>query len=818
MATYIPGVSDVFPEPSLFTPDFSFIDKMLQRRQGLYEQGFAQVNSKYKFIDREVTNPANQQVKDRFVKDVKNNLRNLSAMDLSQQENVNAAMGVFAPFVKNSNVLGDQALTEHWKQQVDLGNSFRLRDGGKEFSEDNVNYVRMQQAQFAQDDPNSWNTYYQNRKSYTPYYNYNDEVKEAMKNFKPSSFETFKINGLDVVTEKDASAKEADIRRYLEGVLSQKAKNQMKIEAAVRYSMDIPNLANMYSTESQKELMMNNMNIQHVEKDMSVTKDPAQKAMLQQYIKTKKEENESIQRNLQNIKNGDFSYVKQNAENLSAAIYYNQMMGKFSEGFSYQDVSYKISGYESGLELMKQNRADQRQMRSLNAKTEAALNAGEFTVETPSIGEGDVDLPMNEAGYNGMIGSINGQITDQSMALRQHVLSMINGTLKPGEKELTIDDVSINRAYNWLKTGGPNGKPISKTDQAYGYIKKITELSKQKKVYQNTLEQITKDAYKNLTSSDQASIDADNKRVKGLPSIEMEEGGGSLSAEQLKKGLESGNFEYVPPAQFGFEHLMGRTNSAQIIMKGYDPSDPSKKENITYFVNPKSLNTVLEVQNMVYSSANKNLRKNIASAFTSAGGDKRFVHSRIRPYAGSNTDRSLNSMMNGLFPEYNVQTQGIGISAGNQGDVYYSFSTKGNQSSALSKAQVQSAKERLMSKGYNVDLLGTEGGGYELKVKGIDNVFVNNLRDYSSSEVLTVQEVSSYQAPNKYVSAPFTPKNSNTKFEIVKEYQNYYLKLAGADNRLYMGGFSDPTAAITTARNLTKNNNQLLNAYLEKTK
>jgi len=247
MATYIPGVSDVFPEPSLFTPDFSFIDKMLQRRQGLYEQGFAQVNSKYKFIDREVTNPANQQVKDRFVKDVKNNLRNLSAMDLSQQENVNAAMGVFAPFVKNSNVLGDQALTEHWKQQVDLGNGFRLRDGGKEFSEDNVNYVRMQQAQFAQDDPNSWNTYYQNRKSYTPYYNYNDEVKEAMKNFKPSSFETFKINGLDVVTEKDASAKEADIRRYLEGVLSQKAKNQMKIEGK-EYLIDTNN--NIYDIDS----------------------------------------------------------------------------------------------------------------------------------------------------------------------------------------------------------------------------------------------------------------------------------------------------------------------------------------------------------------------------------------------------------------------------------------------------------------------------------------------------------------------------------------------------------------------------------------
>ncbi len=79
MATYLPNVTDVIPEPALFTPDFSFLDNMLRRRQGLYEQGFAQVNSAYNFVNRSVTNPYSSKVRDTFLKQAQDNLKNLSS-------------------------------------------------------------------------------------------------------------------------------------------------------------------------------------------------------------------------------------------------------------------------------------------------------------------------------------------------------------------------------------------------------------------------------------------------------------------------------------------------------------------------------------------------------------------------------------------------------------------------------------------------------------------------------------------------------------------------------------------------------------------
>lgn len=77
MATYLPNVTDVLPDPSLYTPNFSYIDTMLKRRQAMYEQGFAQVNNAYGFVNRNATNPYSLKVRDEFLGQARNNLKNL---------------------------------------------------------------------------------------------------------------------------------------------------------------------------------------------------------------------------------------------------------------------------------------------------------------------------------------------------------------------------------------------------------------------------------------------------------------------------------------------------------------------------------------------------------------------------------------------------------------------------------------------------------------------------------------------------------------------------------------------------------------------
>ena len=341
MATYLPNITDVIPEPALFTPDFSFLDTMLRRRQGLYEQGFAQVNSAYNFVNRNVTNPYSTKVRDTFLKQAQDNLKNLSSLDLSQQQNVRTAAGVFEPFVKNRGVLADMALTSHWDQQEGIAESYRLKDGGKEYSDDNIKYVRMQREAFANDSIDTVNDYYSNRRSFTPFYDWNKEIKDVMKDFKPSSTKIEKINGMYMVTTKDASYTKEEINKYLSSVLSDKAKQQMRIEAAVRYP-DLNSVAGLYMTQAGEDLPMIDNRLNAVNTELKVEKNPEKVKALQQERDFYTERAKEIRGNIQSIQQGDVSFLKKNAQKLAENIYIGQTVGRIANGYSHLDIEQTI--------------------------------------------------------------------------------------------------------------------------------------------------------------------------------------------------------------------------------------------------------------------------------------------------------------------------------------------------------------------------------------------------------------------------------------------------------------------------------------------
>jgi len=341
MATYLPNITDVIPEPALFTPDFSFLDTMLRRRQGLYEQGFAQVNSAYNFVNRNVTNPYSTQVRDTFLKQAQDNLKNLSSLDLSQQQNVKMAAGVFEPFVKNRGVLADMALTSHWDQQESIAESYRLKDGGKEYSDDNIKYVRMQREAFAKDDISTVGDYYGNRRSFTPFHDWNKEIKDAMKDFKPSSTKIEKINGMYMVTTKDASYTKEEINKYLSSVLSDKAKQQMRIEAAVRFP-DLNSVAGLYMTQAAEDLPLIDNRLEDVNIALKAEKDPERVKALKEERDFYTERSKEIRGNIQSIQQGDVDFLKKNAQKLAENIYIGQTVGRIANGYSHRDVEQTI--------------------------------------------------------------------------------------------------------------------------------------------------------------------------------------------------------------------------------------------------------------------------------------------------------------------------------------------------------------------------------------------------------------------------------------------------------------------------------------------
>ena len=379
MATFIENVQDVFPESKMFTPDFSFIDKMLKRKESQYEEGFSKLNNEYGLINREVTHSSNAAIRDQFLNNAKTALKNLSSMDLSDPQNVKVATGVFKPFYSNTNVLGDQALTTFWNQQIATGNSLRLKDGGKEFSQDNIDYIEQQRKAFAADDPSSVNEYAASKRYYTPYYDWNKEVKEAMKDFKPNHTAIQYMDGMYKKGVEDQSWNKLEIAQYLNSVLSDKAKQQMRIEAAVRLGNDPKFLVSSYLQSEAADLPGITSLIDKTNDQLKKEKDPAKVAELKKNLEYYDDQRAEITNNLKSLKSGDMSFLKKNAEAISFKSYYNSQIQKLANGYSHQDVKQTIDGndvammyarfnHEWAIKRYEADRADQREIKKEMAK------------------------------------------------------------------------------------------------------------------------------------------------------------------------------------------------------------------------------------------------------------------------------------------------------------------------------------------------------------------------------------------------------------------------------------------------------------------
>ena len=140
------------------------------------------------------------------------------------------------------------------------------------------------------------------------------------------------------------------------------------------------------------------------------------------------------------------------------------------------------------------------------------------------------------------------------------------------------------------------------------------------------------------------------------------------------------------------------------------------------------------------------------------------------------------------------------------------FSSKGTDGGKLDDGDLETIQERMTARGYETEVVGSEGGGYELRVRGINNSVTNNLKSFNRQQTLIVDEASSYQGGQKYNTGYFTTNNSDTKFWLTKSYGLYYLNVEGLDDPL-PETYSDPADAVAKANILTANNEAFLRAY-----
>ena len=191
----------------------------------------------------------------KFTEQANKQLTKAGKSDLAQDDNVGSAIAIFKPLYDTSNPFNENLLTdaqtnEFYKAQSKLSNAARTTDKGKTWNKNNEFYMQSGYQKYLKDaqsgDATKVKENWSQKKGYIPYYDYGDDVKQAIKNCHESSS---KVTGADnngylkTVSNKGISASS------MEGCMDfmpPQAKQQIGIDSFAQYYNNKSGLLNDY--------------------------------------------------------------------------------------------------------------------------------------------------------------------------------------------------------------------------------------------------------------------------------------------------------------------------------------------------------------------------------------------------------------------------------------------------------------------------------------------------------------------------------------------------------------------------------------------
>lgn len=115
MATYIQGLTDYIPQLQPFQPDYNFLGNILQTRQGRYDAAHKQLNGIYgTVLNSPLLRESNIKRRDEFFKAIDGDIKRISGLDLSLEQNVQQAQQVFKPFFEDKGMINDMTQTKRF--------------------------------------------------------------------------------------------------------------------------------------------------------------------------------------------------------------------------------------------------------------------------------------------------------------------------------------------------------------------------------------------------------------------------------------------------------------------------------------------------------------------------------------------------------------------------------------------------------------------------------------------------------------------------------------------------------------------------------
>lgn len=221
----------------------------------------AKVKSRYEdLLGMGLTTNKSKETLSSFMKDAEKNLEKVSGMDMLIYDNAKQALDIFKPLTdpngEYSYIMGDHAYTQKVKNTLSQIESSKFKDKGGEYNQPLEEILNSKLNVFSKsNNPEDWKYFYANTEEYIPGYDYREEKAKVDENFLKLIGEGYTQekslgNGYMQVI-KDKSVYADKYREYLEANLSQKAKDQMKLESKADYWKTMSALS--FTTDPQKQ-------------------------------------------------------------------------------------------------------------------------------------------------------------------------------------------------------------------------------------------------------------------------------------------------------------------------------------------------------------------------------------------------------------------------------------------------------------------------------------------------------------------------------------------------------------------------------------
>lgn len=338
------------------------IVQAVQTRNAYWDSAMSNLRNTYQnYLGLDLTRQDNHQRLQGLMQGVNDQLKSVSKTDLSLGENYGKALSIFDPIVKDDNIMGDNAITKHYRDQFQIGQNLRTVDGGKAYSDTNMRDLSNHLSDFASDpSANNWRQHYSNRSFYTPYTDYSAEVSKLGREFKPDTKvlsapvyidpttgrpTTDGKNGVlspFMLTQSDKSILASQYRAFIDAHLSEKAKGQISLEGRVKYHDNIGALAQDYSGYNQDKINSYTMEMERLDGALK-SATPAQRDVINSQMSQYKSNVDQLKIENAKLGIGDYSNLTPYKNQIASQIYSDKYMSYLGRASASTNIEMKYS-------------------------------------------------------------------------------------------------------------------------------------------------------------------------------------------------------------------------------------------------------------------------------------------------------------------------------------------------------------------------------------------------------------------------------------------------------------------------------------------